>query len=72
MIKRCLASLTPNTESTFFVNQGRGDALLGKVLLCESEGLSWDPPDQHKKPGTCNPGTRAGDKQVPRSSLACQ
>lgn len=51
------------------VNQGRGDALLGKVLLCESEDLSWDPQDQHKKQGTYNPGTRVGDKQVPRSSL---
>lgn len=43
--------------------------MLGKVLLCESEDLSWDPQDQHKKQGTYNPGTRVGDKQVPRSSL---
>lgn len=50
--------------------------MLGEVLLCESEDLSWDPQDQHKKLGvvvhTHNPGTRAGDKKVPRSSLACQ
>lgn len=58
------------------VNQGRGDALLGEVLLCKSEDLSWDPQDQHKKLGvmvhTRNPSTRAGDKKVPRSSLAYQ